>query len=35
MTALATTVKGGMSLRNGMWYDRRNEIITRGAIYAE
>ena len=35
MTVLTTTVKGGMSLRNGMWHDQRNGIIRRDAINAE
>ena len=35
MTVLTTTVKGGMSLRNGMWHDLRNGIIRRDAINAE
>ena len=28
-------VKGGMSLRNGMWHGLRNDIIMRNVIYAE
>ena len=27
-------VKGGMSLRNGMWHGLRNDIIMRNLIYA-
>ena len=28
-------VKGGMSLRNGMWHGLRNDIIMRNLIYAD
>ena len=28
-------VKGGMSLRNGMWHGLRNDIIMRNVIYVE
>ena len=28
-------VKGGMSLRNGMWHGLRNDIIMQNVIYAE
>ena len=28
-------VKGGMSLRNGMWHSLRNDIIMRNLIYAD
>ena len=29
---LAVRVKGGMSLRNGLWHGLRNDIIMRNAI---
>ena len=32
---LRVRVKGGMSLRNGMWHGLRNGIIMRNVIYAE
>ena len=32
---IAVRVKGGMSLRNGMWHGLRNDIIMRNVIYAE
>ena len=32
---LAVRVKGGMSLRNGMWHGLRNDIIMRNLIYAD
>ena len=35
MTLAAVRVKGGMSLRNGMWHDLRNRIIMRNVMYAE
>ena len=35
MMAKAERVKGGMSLRNGMWYDLRHGIIMRNTILAE
>ena len=31
----AVRVKGGMSLRNGMWHGLRNDIIMRNLIYAD
>ena len=31
----AVRVKGGMSLRNGMWHGLRSGIIMRNVIYAE
>ena len=35
LTDEAVRVKGGMSLRNGMWHGLRNDIIMRNVIYAE
>ena len=32
---ITVRVKGGMSLRNGMWHGLRNHIIMRNVIYAE
>ena len=32
---IAVRVKGGMSLRNGMWHGLRNDIIMRNLIYAD
>ena len=32
---LPVRVKGGMSLRNGMWHGLRNDIIMRNLIYAD
>ena len=32
---VAVRVKGGMSLRNGMWHGLRNGIIMRNLIYAD
>ena len=32
---LAVRVKGGMSLRNGMWHGLRNDIIMWNVIYTE
>ena len=32
---ITVRVKGGMSLRNGMWHGFWNEIIMRNIIYAE
>ena len=32
---LTVRVKGGMSLRNGMWHGLRNDIIMWNVIYAE
>ena len=31
---LSVRVKGGMSLRSGMWHGLRNDIIMRNLIYA-
>ena len=33
--AYAVRVKGGMSLRNGMWHGLQNDIIMWNVIYAE
>ena len=32
---VAVRVKGGMSLRNGMWHELRNGIIMQTVIYVE
>ena len=32
---LSVRVKGGMSLRNGIWHGLRNDIIMRNLIYAD
>ena len=32
---MSVRVKGGMSVRNGMWHGLRNDIIMRNLIYAE
>ena len=32
---IAVRVKGGMSLRNGVWHGLRNDIIMRNIIYGE
>ena len=34
-TIKSVRVKGGISLRNGMWHSLRNGIIMRNVIYAE
>ena len=34
MDKISVRVKGGMSLRNGMWHGLRNDIIMRNLIYA-
>ena len=33
MASPAVRVKGGMSLRNGMWHGLRNDIVMRNAKY--
>ena len=35
MTFVAVRVKGGMSLRNGMWHELWNGIIMQNVIYME
>ena len=32
---LSVRIKGGMSLRNGMWHGLRNDIIMRNLTYAD
>ena len=33
LTCISVRVKGGMSLRNGMWHGLRNDIIMRNVKY--
>ena len=35
ITGGTVRVRGGMSLRNGMWHGLRSDIIKRNVIYAE